>query len=170
MQLQSDIALQRFGELMDRRARYAFRLAGYLLGDSTSAEDAVQDAIERAWRFWPRLKDETSFGAWFDRILLNVCRDHARKRRQDRVFEHSSGLIDDPFRAIFERDEIGRAMGSLSPDQRAVVVLRFWRDLPVDEIADLLEIPAGTVKSRLHYALDSLRGELSRAQLLEVHR
>jgi RNA polymerase sigma-70 factor (ECF subfamily) len=170
VQFPSDIALQRFQDLMDRRVRNAFRLAGYLFGDSISAEDAVQDAIERAWRSWPKLKDETSFGAWFDRILLNVCRDHARKRRQDRMAQHPSGLADDPFRSIFERDEIGRAMSKLPADQRVVLVLRFWRDLPVDEIADLLDIPAGTVKSRLHYALESLRGELSRGQLLEAQR
>ena len=170
VQLPSDVALQRFQELMDRRVRSAFRLAGYLLGDSISAEDAVQDAIERAWRAWPRLKDETSFGAWFDKILVNVCRDHARKRRQDRMAQHSFGVADDTFRAIFERDEMGRAMSKLPADQRAVLVLRFWRDLPVDEIADLLDIPAGTVKSRLHYALDSLRGEFSRGQRLEAQR
>ena len=170
MEPTSDIGLQHFQELMDRRARYAFRLAGYLLGDSVSAEDAVQDAIERAWRAWPRLRDQTSFGPWFDRILVNVCRDSMRRRGRDRVVEYSFGSVDDPFRSIFDRDELGRALRRLPVDQRVVVVLRFWRDLPVDEIADLLDVPPGTVKSRLHYALDSLRGEISRGQRLEASR
>jgi RNA polymerase sigma-70 factor (ECF subfamily) len=66
--------------LCHRRARSAFRFAGYLLGDSVEAEDAVQDAVERAFRAWLRLRDEAKFDAWFDRILVNVCRDRARHR------------------------------------------------------------------------------------------
>jgi DNA-directed RNA polymerase specialized sigma24 family protein len=67
---------------------------------------------------------------------------------------------DDRFAAMLARDELGRAVSRLDPDHRAVVALRFWLDLTVDDVARRLDLPAGTVKSRLHYAMESLRAEL----------
>lgn len=154
--------------LCHRRARSAFRLAGYLLGDSVEAEDAVQDAVERAFRAWPRLRDEAKFDAWFDRILVNVCRDRARHRPRTAAAPEGEPSSEDPFRLIFERDALGHAVGLLPTDQRVVIVLRFWRDMSLGEIADLLDLPLGTVKSRLHYGLESLRGRLSLDRFQEV--
>lgn len=154
--------------LCHRKARSAFRLAGYLLGDSDEAEDAVQDATERAVRAWPRLKDETKFDGWFDRILVNVCRDRAKHRPRIRAYTDVDSPSEDPFRRILERDVLGRAIASLPADQRVVVVLRFWRDMSLEQIADLLDLPVGTVKSRLHYGLRSLRGQLTLDNLQEV--
>ena len=68
----------------------------------------------------------------------------------------------DPFRDFLARDELGRALSVLSPEQRAVVVLRFWRDLSIDEIAVRTGARSGTVKSRLHYALERLRAAYER--------
>jgi RNA polymerase sigma-70 factor (ECF subfamily) len=72
---------------------------------------------------------------------------------------HSPG---DPFRDALARDELGRLIRNLPPDQQIVVGLRFWRDMPLDQIADRLGLPLGTVKSRLHYAMRSLRQQLDR--------
>ena len=149
----------------------AYRLAGFLLCDAGEAEDAVQDALERAWNAWPRLRDRASFGAWFDRIVANACKDRLRARKGIRVVElaEDSAIGGDPFRQALARDEVGRLVGRLPIDQRLVVVLRFWRDLPLHEIAARLEVPLGTVKSRLHYAMNTLRKELDR-QNGEVRR
>lgn len=142
----------------------AYRLAGFILGDAREAEDATQDALARAWRQRSSLRSLESGRAWFDRILVNVCRDRLRQRRlRIRWAEVDEGLPSpaaDPFAALLARDAVLRAMTGLPVDQRIVLVLRYWADLPVDAIAERLGVPGGTVKSRLHYALRALRAAL----------
>ncbi len=154
-----------FVRLATRHLNAAFKLAGYLLGDSAEAEDAVQEALLRAWRAWPKLREPDSASAWLDRIVVNVCRSRlkARGRVRSVAWDDSLGTETvDPFKAALARDAVGRAIERLTPEQRAVVVLRYWRDLPLEEIAVRLGLPLGTVKSRLHYALRQLRGEIDR--------
>ncbi|MGD0019819.1 MAG: sigma-70 family RNA polymerase sigma factor [Candidatus Limnocylindrales bacterium] len=145
----------------------AYRLAGYLLGDATEAEDATQEALEKAWHAWPKLRERDRAGAWFDRIVANACKDRLRERRGIRVLElddEAAGAASarDPFREALSRDEVGRLVRNLPPDQLMVVALRYWRDLSLEEIAERLELPLGTVKSRLHYAMKALRRQLGR--------
>ncbi len=143
-----------------------YRLAGYLLGNAADAEDATQEAMLKAWQAWPTLRDEARFGAWFDRIVVNVCRNRLRGGRV-KVVAVGDDLADalagsDPFREFLAHDELAALIASLDPDRRMVVVLRFWQGLSLEEIAERLEIPLGTVKSRLHYALDTLRERIGR--------
>jgi RNA polymerase sigma-70 factor (ECF subfamily) len=149
----------RFVRLTDAQLGRAFRLSGYLLGDAAEAEEATQEAILHAWRAWPKLRDAGRFGAWFDRIVVNVCRDRIRRRHGIRLVELSDegASAPDPFAAWLAQDTVGRALAHLPLDQRMVIVLRYWGDLSLDEIAYRLAIPLGTVKSRLHYALRALR-------------
>ena len=153
-----------FGTVGRHEIDRAYRLAGFLLGDAREAEDATQDALARAWRQRSSLRSLDAAQAWFDRILVNVCRDRLRRRRSRiRWADVDEGIPSpaaDPFAALLSRDAVLRAMTSLPTDQRIVLVLRYWADLPVDAIADRLDIPAGTVKSRLHYALRALRATL----------
>jgi RNA polymerase sigma-70 factor (ECF subfamily) len=145
------------------RVAGAYRLAGLLLGDAAEAQDAVQDALVKAWRSWDSLRDPASFAPWFDRIVVNVCRDRMRRHRGVRWVDlEAAGDVEahDAFREMFARDEAARAVASLDPDHRVVVVLRFWRDMTLEQVAELLGLPLGTVKSRLHYALRALREEL----------
>jgi RNA polymerase sigma-70 factor (ECF subfamily) len=154
-----------FVELAERVLDDSYRLAGYLLGDASEAEDAVQEALTRGWQAWASLRDKDRFEPWFDRILVNICRDKLRKRRGARLEELNDDLavyIEDPFRAALAKAEVERIMPVLSADQRIVVGLRFWRDLSLQQIADLLGLPLGTVQSRLHYALRALRAEAER--------
>jgi RNA polymerase sigma-70 factor (ECF subfamily) len=142
----------------------AYRLAGLLLSDTHEAEDAVQDALVVAWQSFATLRDVERFGAWFDRILVNGCRDRLRRRNIVRFIPMDGGIDPagrDPFQAFLERDALLAGLERLTPDERIVVVLRFWADLPLDEIAERLDWPLGTVKSRLHRALDRLRGLLA---------
>ena len=141
----------------------AYRLAGYLLRDSAEAQDAVQDALIKAWRSWGSLRDPASFGPWFDRIVVNVCRDRMRRHRGVRLVDlDAAGDVEaaDDFRAMFKRDEVACAAARLAPEQRIVIALRFWRDMTLEQVAEVLDVPLGTVKSRLHYALRALRAEL----------
>ncbi len=143
----------------------AYRLAGYLLGDATEAEDAVQDALVKAWRRWSDLREPAAFGPWFDRIVVNVCRDRMRRHRTLRMVELvAAGEVEsfDSFGSMIETDEVAAAVARLAPDQRIVIALRYWRDLTLEQAAETLGLPLGTVKSRLHYALRALRSELER--------
>jgi RNA polymerase sigma-70 factor (ECF subfamily) len=173
----ADIAVERgrvdaaseFSRLADRYLDTAYRLASVILGDPTEAEDAAHDAAVLAWRRFGTLRDPARFEQWFCRIVVNVCRDRLRHRRRHPVVELSSEederadlQTSDRSGQLLARDALDRAFVRLEPDHQIVVALRFYRDLTVDEIARRLEIPAGTVKSRLHHALRRLRTEMER--------
>jgi len=145
----------------------AYRLAGLLLGDAVEAEDATQEALLRAWRSIGSLRDPAGFGAWFDRILVNGCRDRLRRRRRIRFIPLDPGTgvgisaaAGDPFRVIHDRDEVLGAMAALDDDQRLVVVLHYWADLTLQDVATRVGWPIGTVKSRLHHALERMRSRM----------
>jgi RNA polymerase sigma-70 factor (ECF subfamily) len=144
----------------------AYRLAGYILGDAVEAQDAVQEALERAWNGWPKLRNPDAVKTWFGRILINVCKTRlaARRRASVRDLNEDLDLADsgDAFRDSLLRDAVGRALSELTDDQRIVIVLRFWGRLSMPEIGERLGIPEGTAKSRQHYALETLRRALER--------
>ena len=150
-----------FSELAAHHLTDSYRLAALILGDRADAEDATHDAFVAAWKSWGSLREPARFEAWFGRILVNVCRDRLRRSRRHAVTDLSDELLAAPAvgdiaTAAAERDAVGCGLARLDPDQRIVLVLRYYRDLPVDEIAARMGIPAGTVKSRLHYALRDL--------------
>ena len=159
--------LEAFAAFDDARLLTSYRLATLILRDRAEAEDATQEAIARAWSSWGTLRDRSRFDAWFDRILVNVCRNRMRHGRTIHVV-----ALDDAFElpaadshgATVARLALEPAFARLTPEQRIIVVLRFWRDLPVEEIAERLGVPAGTVKSRLHYALKSLRAAIESSE------
>ena len=144
----------------------AYRLAGYLMADSAEGQDAVQEASVRAWRAWPSLREQDKFHAWFSQILVNVCRTRLRQRSKRRALNVDDLDLEggDPFRASLARDVIGRALSVLSVELRMVVILRYWGELSLAEIADRLKIPIGTVKSRHHAALQALRRRIEPAE------
>ena len=155
-----------FQALADEHLDDAYRLARVILHDEADARDATHDAFVRAWRSWSSLRDPARFEAWFDRILVNACKD--RLRRSSRIVARDiSGELDlpaaDPFARAADREALDQALATLSADQRVVVALRFDRDLAADEIARRLDIPVGTVHSRLHYAIRKLRDVLDGA-------
>ena len=160
----ADDRARAFGDFVDRRAiDAAYRYATLILGDRSEAEDATHDAALRAWRRFDELRDPTRFDAWFGRILVNACRDRLRARRRTvRLIEPEAagGAAADPTDASARRQVLAEAIRTLSVDHREVVVLRFYADLTVDQIAERTGVGAGTVKSRLHYALRHLREAL----------
>jgi RNA polymerase sigma-70 factor (ECF subfamily) len=145
-----------------------FRLARAILADEPEAEDAVQEACLAAWRRGDSLRDPDRFDAWFDRIVVNECRDRLRTRQRGRVRAialetakraDGDGLAPDPADLGHSHD-LDRAFDDLDPDHRIVVLLRYWQDLTVDDIAARVGVPPGTVKSRLHHALRAMRASL----------
>jgi RNA polymerase sigma-70 factor (ECF subfamily) len=164
-----------FAALLDRGLETHYRLAAVILGDRIEAEDAVHDAAVVAWRGFAGLRERDRFEAWFARILVNGCRDRlrARRRRPIVVAIPAFGSTDAglPHEVAAEagtdlatRDQLQRAFARLEPEQAVVVVLRYYTDLSVPQIATRLGIAEGTVKSRLHHALRRLRAVVEAAE------
>ena len=156
---------QAFLRLADHHLDASYRLARAILRDPAEAQDATHDAFVQAWQKWSTLRDPNRFEQWFDRILVNTCRDRLRSVRWQPT--DISGEIaiasGDPFAQAHDRDVLATAIAGLSPEHRVVVALRYYRDLPIEEIAHRLDVPAGTVQSRLHYALKRLHAALDAA-------
>lgn len=162
-----------FLRLADQHLDASYRLARAILRDSGEAHDATHDAFLQAWRKWPTLRDPDRFEQWFDRILVNTCRNHLRHASRWQAKDISAEVAlatGDPFGQAHDRDLLGKAIATLSPDHRVVVALRYYRDLPVEEIARRLAIPAGTVQSRLHYALKRLHAAIGTADAKGTNR
>lgn len=169
-----DEAGERFLRLANGELDRAYRLAGLILGDHSEAEDATQEALLRAWRSSASLRDSAAFQAWFDRILVNVCRDRLRSRGKVRLIAIDDAVSvaagRDPFRNIADRDQVLRAMVSLEDDLRILILLHYWADLTLDGVARRTGWPVGTVKSRLHRALAEMRRELASPLVPELDR
>jgi RNA polymerase sigma-70 factor (ECF subfamily) len=139
-------------------------VARLILRDADLARDAVQEALVRAWRDLPGLRDPANFDAWLHRLTVNASIDAVRRRRR-RVIEveltpiHDPAIPDDTIR-VADRDQVARAIERLDPEQRAVIVLHYYLGLPLTEAAATLGIPVGTVKSRLHRSLIAMRASL----------
>jgi RNA polymerase sigma-70 factor (ECF subfamily) len=139
--------------------------AWLMLRDIDRATDAVQNALVRAWRDLPTLRDPDRFDAWLHRLLVNACIDEmrrVRRRRFDVEITESTNLPStaDGASAIADRDQLERGFRRLDPEERAVIVLHHYLDLPLPEVAATLRIPLGTVKSRLYRGLKEMRAAL----------
>jgi len=151
----------------------AYRIAGLLLGNAQDAEDATQDALLRAWRSAGSLRDPARFDAWFDRILVNGCRDWVRRRSRVRFIGldgQAPEASSDPFGVLLERDAVLRRLTVLDDDLRLVVVLHYWGDLRLEDLAERVGWPDGTVKSRLNRALANMREDLVEPSGAEADR
>jgi RNA polymerase sigma-70 factor (ECF subfamily) len=149
-----------FRNLAEKHLDASYGLAYVILGQRAEAEDATHDAFVRAWRKWATLRDHDHFQHWFDRILVNICRNRLRHAARWRTQDLSPELqfhASDDHGATHDRALLLPALARLAPDQRIVVALRFYRDLSIDQIAAGLGVPPGTVKSRLHRGLRELR-------------
>ena len=146
-------------ELFERHWPRAWRIAFALTRDRSLADDAAQDAFIRAFTALGTFELGRPFRPWLDRIAARSAIDQVRTKRPspvDRVPERAdTGPGDDDVGEIGSR--VAAAVLELEEDRRAVVVLRYWADLGIDEIASLLGVPAGTVSSRLSRALYDLR-------------
>ena len=148
-----------FERLTDGRLLRAYRLASVVLGNPNDAEDAVHDAAVVAWTRFDELRDHDRFDAWFDRIVVSICRQRLRHDGlRLRGIDPMPGVVRaDEAAGRAERDALRQALDRLKPEHRLVVVLRHLEDFSIAEIAARTGEREGTVKSRLHYALRELR-------------
>lgn len=150
-----------FAALIAPRLDRLYATATLILRDRRRAEDAVQDGLVRAWRDLPKLREPERFDAWLRRVLVNACRDEARRGRRHEADvslqpEHD-GVTMDAVDRLADHDALDRGLAELSTDHRAAIVLHDYLGLPLADIADALAIPVGTAKSRLHHARQALR-------------
>jgi RNA polymerase sigma-70 factor (ECF subfamily) len=150
-----------FVALVDASLARLDAAAWLILRDAELARDAVQDALVRAWRDLPGLRDPDRFGPWLHRLTVNACLDLARRRRRRAIEVELTPLdhppIPDAAAEVADREVLDRALARLAPEQRAVIVLRFFLGLSLPETAATLGVPIGTVKSRLHRSLAQMR-------------
>lgn len=141
-----------------------YRVALGMLHDRHSAEDATQQAIIAMWRYLPRLRDPQRFDGWSYRLLVRACYDEAKRQPgwlpETAMRWDAEPVAADDYLAVVRRDQLERAFPRLSVEHRAVIVLRYMLDLPLEQVADALDISVGTVNSRLHRALKALRAAL----------
>jgi RNA polymerase sigma-70 factor, ECF subfamily len=148
-------------ELFRRYWPPAYRAAYFVVYDRAGAEDIAQEAFIAALRALHRFDRRRPFGPWLHRIVVNRAIDWARARAVRRELDVEPP--DAELRPDLEaRDELAAALATLSPERRAVVVLRYVLDYTPGEIAKLLDLPRGTVNSRLRRALDELAGVVER--------
>jgi RNA polymerase sigma-70 factor (ECF subfamily) len=146
--------------LLISRAGEAHRLANWILHDPAAAEDAVQEAALLAWDRRRSLRNTDTFDAWFNKILVNACRQELRRRGRRPVVTEVEPMADGGQGRLAVRDELTRAILALTADEQIVVALRFGRDLTVPQMAAATGVAEGTIKSRLHYSLEHLRAAL----------
>jgi len=144
-------------------AQRLYPVAFRVLRDKDLADDALQRALVAIWRELPKLRDDTKFEAWSYRVLMRFCSDELRRRsrvRREIGQLDLSGMTTDQHKEIVDRDQLERAFARLSADHRAVIVLTYYGGMTGAQAASALGVAPGTVASRLHHALRSLRAAL----------
>jgi RNA polymerase sigma-70 factor (ECF subfamily) len=153
-----------FGALVGQTSDRMYALATRILRDADLAEDALQGALVTAWRQLPTLLDPARFEAWVRKLVVHACYAEARRRRawttNVRVLPVDGPAGPDDLVSVADRDALDRAFRRLTVEQRAVFVLHHLLGLPLTEIAATLGVPAGTARSRLHYATRALRAAI----------
>jgi RNA polymerase sigma-70 factor (ECF subfamily) len=154
---------QAFEALATGVSRRLYSIARLILRDAHLAEDAVQDTLVHAWRRLPTLRDPERFNAWIHRLVVNACADVGRDRRRMAVevrLIRPAPDVDDTPAHLADRDQLERAFLKLKSDQRAAIVLHYYLGLPASQVAEALGVPVGTAKSRIHYAVATMRSVL----------
>jgi RNA polymerase sigma-70 factor (ECF subfamily) len=150
-----------FAALVRAASSRLYGTAKLILRDPERAEDAVQEALMVAWRNIGALRNPQAWHAWLYRLTVRECQRLAASQRRHQIAEAvvqpSDPVQPDFSGSVDERERMGRELGRLPLDQRTVIVLHFYLDLPLTEAAAILDIPVGTAKSRLHRGLDAMR-------------
>jgi RNA polymerase sigma-70 factor (ECF subfamily) len=155
-----------FAELVQTHRMRVLRTATGVLGSVDEAEDVAQDVFIKAWEHLPDYDPRGSFASWLYRITVNTALDVLRKRRADISLDDAQlpSSKEDPEGMALRKDERQRvqaAIAALPPAARAALILREYEQLSYKEIADVLDIPIGTVMSRLNYARRALSDSLA---------
>ncbi len=156
-----EVAFTRLAQVAHPRLQ---QLAYRILRDRELAADAAQQATLSIWRNLPQLREPARFEAWAYRLCVNSCYKEARRRKRSipEIGPRScrEPIMGDDFRAVIDRDELERGFCRLSFDHRVVLVLHHYLGMRLDQVASTLDVPLGTVKSRMNRALANMRRAL----------
>lgn len=155
-----------FGTLIRGRIPRLSATASLILRDGERAEDAVQDALVEAWRDIRGLRDSDRLDAWLHRLVVRACYRASRRDRRRRTVELPLAYDHDApapegLEAVETREALERAFARVPLDQRTILVLAYYADLPLTDVAAALDVPLGTVKSRLSRATGAFRAALA---------
>jgi RNA polymerase sigma factor (sigma-70 family) len=146
-----------FATLVEPDLAAAFGTARIVTGSSADASDAVQEALLSAWRGLDSLRDPNAFRAWFRQHVVRAALRAAKRRGRVVELDLSVAAPDGDLDRAVERRTLARAFDRLDAQDRLLLTLHHFWELPIAETATHLGIPEGTVKSRVHYAMDRLR-------------
>lgn len=157
-----------YDSLVASRLGSAYRLAKAILGDAADADDVTQEAFVQAWRTLPQLRDADKFDGWFSRVLVNTARMHLRRKRtvmtvsvgtleMDGQTHPSLGRTDRALEGVATSEALQQAIDRLTVDQRTILALHHLDERPLKEVGEILGIPVGTAKWRLHEARAALK-------------
>lgn len=151
-------------EVLDRFLAIAHRI----LRDGALAEDATQTALLGIWRDLPRLREPDRFGAWSTKLLVNACYSEARRAKRwlpNVPLETApEPFVQDETGPILDRDLLDRAFRDIPVDQRVAIVLHHYVGMPVETVAQTLDVPTGTVRSRMHRGMAGLRAAMQASE------
>ena len=154
-----------FDAALDSHRRRLYGIAYAILRDHAEAEDALQEAMLKAWRSWTTLRDEDARQSWLIRICVNHCVNRRRSRRRHGEAGPADARDQAPVDPRFggRLVDLDRSYLRLSPRQRAAVLLHYHHGYSIDECADLMSCRAGSVRTHLARALASMRKEMANA-------
>jgi RNA polymerase sigma-70 factor (ECF subfamily) len=158
--------LDAYSQLVRTAFPRLYGVANLILRDGDRAQDAVQDALVLAWKHVRSLRDPDAWDPWLRRLTVRACYKVAKKEKRRTEVEQHVKLDDrtattlDHSAELAERDWVVSQLSAIDIEKRAVLVLHYYLDLPMKEVADILDIPYGTAASRLHRGLEALRGSL----------
>ena len=158
-----------FNELVGRWQKRLWNYAFKVTGSESAAWDIVQETWHGIIKGIKRLDDTTAFPRWAFRIANNKCTDWLRRQRvqqklNDELIKNIQNETDDKTACDEKSEVLQKALRKLSPDRRALLILRYNEDFEIEQIAEIIAVPSGTVKSRLHRTLNQLREIVERSQ------
>lgn len=167
--IRSTVPKSAYVEAVEQHYERIYALLYRLARDTVLAEDLTQDTFAKAWRSMDRFEGRSSLGTWLYKIALNTYRDHLRRNRVpiDSLEDEDSLSSPDPAPGLIEslaaeqlQLRVQQAVDRLPEIYREVVILRCYQGLKYREVAELLEVPIGTVQHRIHVAFEKLRAAL----------
>lgn len=146
-----------FQELIEEHKYKLYRMAYFYVNQEADALDIVQETVYKAYKSIKKLKDASYFSTWITRILINTSMDFIKKNKKVLPYEEINEVEDISDNNITDSIDLMDAINTLDPKYKAVIFLRYYRDLKIKDISVILECPENTVKTNIRRAINKLK-------------